>query len=434
MQSVTNPLMPPGFIHFEGRRGISADALLASMVGFVPDLGSLKQALTSLGLQDITIHLGSAEVHGVQGRVIHFYYENFLISPLAKCNEKLYQTKVTPKQHELIQCLIADQSISLKDLKRLFLDKRLKPAVSALAIKILEHLETPINKDHMLLAHEAMWIFCHVLGLVVIIDLLDPKFISSSHLQIGQPPQSSCQSALTDPIWIDHILINTPALFTEENVHTDVVALAFMKTVCGHFGPRGMSCILDVSIGHGFLSLSEALWCEASIPASMVECGPMNKAKVASMYEVKGYIKPTYDMPHLASIMAVHGAQFFTWHLVHGEKMQTFFESRFLCSEPDKQEAIEAFLVKAGAQKVSLLVIEQHELNRRLVSLPMGHGQKTFSVRFYEYLYYDKIVRAEAVDEDVEAYIQKTNYSPEVARGDLLMAWKKWRGRVASES
>lgn len=413
---------------------MSADALLASMLGFVPDLTPLKQAFFALGLHDISFRVGSAEIYGVQGSVIHFYYDSFLISPLVNDTEKLHKINVLPDQHELLQCLIADQKVSLKDLKRLFLHKRLKPAVSALAIKIIEHLETPAFPNHMLFAHEAVWLFCHVLGLVVIIDLLDPKFISSSHLQIGQSHNSGSKSTLVDPIWMDHILMNMPAFFVKDNVETDVVAIAFMKTVCGHFGPRGMSCILHVSIGHGCASLSEALWCEANLPASIVECGPTNKAKVASIYEVKGHIKPTFDMPHLASVMTLHGAQFFTWHLVHGEKMQTFFEARFVCSEQDKHEAMEAFLVKAGALKVSLSTIEQHELNRRLVSLPMGHGNKTFSVRFYEYVYYDKIVRAEPLEEDLDAYMQKTNYSPEVARGDLLMAWKKWRGRIASES
>jgi len=64
----------------------------------------------------------------------------------------------------------------------------------------------------------------------------------------------------------------------------------------------------------------------------------------------------------------------------------------------------------------------------------LGHGNKSISARFNEYIYYDKCVRVEPVKEDLEAYVQKTDYSIEVARADLLMAWKKWRGHIADES
>jgi hypothetical protein len=305
--------------------------------------------------------------------------------------------------------------------------------VSALVIKTLEHLQTPAFENRMLSAQEALWLFCHLLGLTILLDLLDPKFISASELQISGSTDTAPQTMLIDPLWIDHILVKVPARVVNDNAATDVLALAFLKTVCGHFGMRGLSCISRVSLGHGHASLTEALWCEANMPASIVELGLMNKAKISALFEVKGHIKPACDMHHLATIMTLHGAQSFTWHLVHGEKMQTFFEARFVCSQADKREAVEAFLIKAGATKVSLSPIEQDDLNRRLVCLPLGHGNKNISVRFYEYTYYDKIVRAEPLEEDVEAYVQKTNYSVEVARSALFMAWKKWRGRIASE-
>ena len=215
--------------------------------------------------------------------------------------------------------------------------------------------------------------------------------------------------------------------------------LLLLPRLLGQFGARGKSTILQVGLGFSSQAIHEdyhveALWCEAHLPKSQVDCGTQNDARLTFGHLVSGMVPATTDISELCKTLSLHGAMSISWQLVHGEKSHTYYSVTFTCNDCDKHHAVEAFLIKGGAFHTSSHVVEHHELNKRLVAVPIGSGNKKSSARFQEYIYYDKIVRVEPLQEDLDSYVENTDYSMDVARGDLLLAWKKWRGRIASEN
>lgn len=444
--------MLPGFLHFDIRSGLRADVLNAAMADLVRDVGPVQAVFDALGLTEISFKVGEAKIFGVTGRVVHFYVGNHLVTlePAALSTLSLHKPKwnqptivpaidekpYSPLNNALVQECMQGDSIALLRIRTLFLQAKLKPTISAIAIKILDHLTSNAIPEHTLKGPEALWLVCQLVMLLAQVDILDPKFISVSKLLIGRVPHTSPSPALSlhDPRWLNQVLMDMPVIEQEGAVWADVLALAFLKTLAGHYGVRSQGTIIQVGIGHGSAGTIEALWCEAVLPESIKEYGRGNKARILPLHEIRGLVKTSMDMAHLSSMLYVHGARSMTWHLTHGEKTAMHYSVRFLCSDDDKREVIEAFLIKGEASEVLVSLVEQHCLNRRLVSVPLGHGNKTFSARLHEYIYYDKTVRVEPLAEDLDAYVLKTGYSVDVARSDLLLAWKKWRGRVASET
>lgn len=284
-----------------------------------------------------------------------------------------------------------------------------RPALGTLVLEILEHAKTTsINNEQI----------AELVALCAQVTFVDPKFISSSKIHISS----------TAPTM--DTLVGLPVVEIDEELLMDDLAIAFLKTVVGTFGARGEHSLLKVGKSQDENGFLNALWCEASLPESMNECGPSNKARFRSSFEVCGLTPASMDMNQLSTSLSLHGATSLSWHLVYGEKGQSFYRLKFLVNSDDKQDAIEAFLIKGEALQVSAKAVEHHELNRRQVFIPMGTGNKTYSMRFWEYLYYDKIVRVSPLKEDLDQYIIKTDYSADVARSDALLAWKKWRGRA----
>lgn len=459
--------MLPGYLHFDVRRGLTADMLNASMSSLLRNHDCVTKAFSSLGLSEITFTTADDAARGVKGHVVRIYANNKLLaadqkyelklkpsaalppSPIWDRKGHLENSDAFPKQacgidrmanNEFLQACLNGDVIHLKQLRDVFLSKKVKASIQALALKILDNLASPIFVEQKLSGSDALWLLANLVTLCAQVDALDPKFITASKLCAGlnnaMGKRAATVLSIGDEVWLNQVLSTVPVIETENTVVMDVLAVAFLKTLAGHFGARGESTILQVGIGlgaHAGAGFVEALWCEASLPKSMNETGPGNHARVNSMHEISGKVSTTMDMVHLCATMSLHGAISISWHLVHGEKNLMNNHMRFFCSDEDKREVVEAFLIKGGAKDVAVRIVEHHELNRRLVSVPIGTGNKNTAIRFYEYIYYDKTVRVEPLKEDLDQYVQKTDYSVEVARGDLLTAWKKWRGRVAAE-
>jgi hypothetical protein len=230
-----------------------------------------------------------------------------------------------------------------------------------------------------------------------------------------------------------------PIAVSDAPLLMDVLAIAFVKSVALFIGPRGDGSIIKLSLGlkkHEGARASrflEASWCELGLPDTIKELGPSNKPQNRRLYEIRGVVSPTCDMSSLLSLLTLHRAKCLQYHLVSRENNQSAYSLSFVIDLDHKREAIEAFLVKGAALYVTEKVIEHHELNKRMVTIPLGHGNKAKSARLNEYLYLDKCIRVEPVEEDLEAYVKRTDYSLDVARSDLLMAWKKWRGKLVVE-
>lgn len=452
--------MVPGYLHFDVRRGLRADMLNAAMSSLFCNEDAIRNAFVALNLAEITFVVNEHVARGVRGKVVHFYVDDELIAldvassrkrrpaPGALWDHGIEQAKSVKGKSRLAgcnnpwleKCLLGEQ-ISLSDVELLFKQSALKPSVTGLALKVLDQLRNPHFIDQRLRASDALWLVCHLVMLCAQIETLDPKFITATILCVGRKgaPKRAAEPSLDDDVWLNHVLITVPVIEISDDVSVDVLAVAFLKALSSHFGARGQSVILKSGIGISSfhdpaMGLVEALWCEAHLPSSMTELGPSNDAQRNSVHEISGTVLAATDIAFLCSTLSLHGALSITWSLVQGEKGQSYYIVRFFCSDDDKREAVEAFLVKGGARDVATNVVERHELNRRIVSVPIGSATKSFAIRFCEYSYFDKTVRVEPLKEDLDSYVLQTDYSVEMARSDLLLAWKKWRGRVALES
>jgi hypothetical protein len=455
--------MLPGYLHFDVRRGLRADMLNASMLALLSDNSCVRTTLDALGLKEISLRVVEDKKHGFLGQHVHFYVGSTLVRPrlihdprrsgrsektLPRWDRSDPPEVVYPDSDDkkadifaeslLVRDCINGQEISFDRIRTLFLQGP-RPTVCAIALKIIDELMRFCEGN--LEGEDALWLVCHLAMLCAQVDALDPKFISASNICIGRKKIASSRNknlSVTDDIWINELLMMLPVIEVDEILPIDVLALAFIKILAGQIGVRGESTILKIGRGLDTWSyecggLVEALWCEADLPNSMNECGPSNNARINFWHEVSGLVKATMEMPHLCSMLSLHGAKSISWQLVHGTQDLMCYRVNFLCNSDDKHEAIEAFLIKGGSNSVCVRMVEHHELNRRLVAVPVGSGNKTSSIRFFEYTYYDKTVRVEPLKEDLDQYIEKTDYSVDVARSDLLLAWKKWRGKVAGD-
>lgn len=377
--------MLPGFLHFDLHHGLKIELINGALFELANDQQCILDALDSLGFQDIDIEV--------------------MVEP--NKGSRLNIRALPPKTD------------SLSDIKALFSSKKVDVAISSLALPILANIPQVFETS---LEHS--WLMRELAILCSQIAKLDPKFISASKVRTGTQKISKIPSEL---------LIGIPVMEVEAQIRDDFLALAFLKTVVGQWGARGEHTLLNVGLGYDQGETVEALWCEARLPESMNEIGPSNQARMHALFEVIGHSPCTMDMPGLATTLFLHGAKDFSWHLVQGENHLSSYQVRFFCSGEDKRDSIEAFLIKGEAHRVSVRLVELHELNRRQVAIPLGTGNKTSSMRFWEYIYYDKIVRVEPVREDLDQYIIKTDYSVDVARSDALLLWKKWRGRAAED-
>jgi hypothetical protein len=458
--------MLPGYLHFDVRRGLSADMLNASLIRFLPDGDFLKDIFISLGLNEINFVVTENVFSGLKGNIVHFYFKDELIS-LAQKNLllKISPHKNTPMwdkkksqrigldcqnlnkpptvyENDFLQSCLHGEAIHIKELKNIFLNKPIKSSIAALAIKILQELECLNFLEQKVNGKDALWLFCHLVMFSAQIDILDPKYISASKICIGEKkniPIRSKELSVHNDVWLDHMLSMMPIIEVKESIEIDVLAVACIKALANHVGARGECRVLEIGIGRNSHTTNdtdffiEALWCEAKLINSMKECGPSNSWQSTSVYEISALIPTHREISQLASMISLQGAVSISWHLVYEEKNITSYCMRFFCSDLEKRKLIEAFLIKGEARDVTVRIVERHELNRRLVCVPIGAGNKTSSIRFYEYIYYDKTVKVEPVKEDLDQYVEKTNYGIDVARGDLLLMWKKWRGRNTVE-
>ncbi len=420
--------MQPGYLHFDVRRGLTADLINASLLALARDHNHAHKALAQLDIAGLAMSIDEVFVSGIKGHAVEFFLDG----------ERIVQGKAG----SALSFADFDDNVTIAALSHWLAGKSLSSSVRALSLKVLEQLHSPAFVAINISRTDALWLVCNVVVLAAQIDALDPKFITATKICIGEPGADKVSRgslSLTDTLWLNQIVKSLPVIEVRDVIPVDVVSAAFIKALAGHVGPRGESRIINIGLGiaegNSFDTprIVEALWCEPSLPTSINDHGLGNYARLDSLHEVTGAISAMHDITKIAAAMSLHGAQSITWHLASYERNQSCYVMRFLVMDNDKRDAIEAFLIKGGAFDVSVSVVERHELNRRLVSVPIGTGNKAYSSRFYEYIYLDKTVRVEPLNEDLEKYVQRTDYSVDVARSDLLMAWKKWRGRAVSE-
>jgi hypothetical protein len=439
--------MLPGFLHLDLRRGLSAEMINAALLGFFPDTSIVSKAFSALGMPEISFELCEHNEATQRGFSLNFYAHKSLIK---SSKPELLKVRLLEKAqskwdgpHEPIT--FVEESLgglpsSFQEIENLFFKKNLSPSVLGLLKSIFQALATK-DSSPKLAGPDALWFLCQIYTLAVLIDALDPKFITATNIVLPQAKVRAAQEpnlSLNDESVIRQILSGQSTREIEEDISCDIVAAAFVKALLGHCGPRSESVVLDARFGFSPRAIKqsyvEALWCEAALPSSMAEIGPSQRPSLSHLHELSGLVALQHDASQVVSMLSLHGARSISFHLVHGERGQSYHFFHFVVGDERKREAIEAFLIKAGAKELCIKAVEFHCLNKRLISVPLGKGNKINSLRFHEYLYLDKILRAEPLQEDLDRYVQKNNYSYDVARADLYMAWKKWRNVAVEDS
>lgn len=437
--------MKPGYLHFDLRRGLTADMLIASMIF------SKKHTLdifNSLNLKDISISIDQDAALDMKGLSVRFYINNQPIDGRSFKADKNFtpknyiwhdkDTKITKTnlncKNTFLHHLAMNEQTSLPEIKNFILSHDLKPEITNLAVKIIDELSCPLFVEQKLGGRDALWLICHVLMLCGQLDFLDPKYVSANRISLGQSKTNS--SKLNSLDIIHHILLGTPFNEIKDNVPADIVAAAFLKVVVGHFGLRGLSTILNIGVGISSAlgheqSLIIAHWCEAEFPNSINDLGKLSGAKIKNSYEMSALVPTRQSMDHLALLLAKSGAEHIYWHHVNTMDGQSFYEVRFMAHGDDKKRTIETLLLRADASGVRIVNAEEHELSHRIAAASLGSGNKKSSLRFKEYIYYSDIIRAEPLKQDLDEYMDTTGYSMDVARADLLMAYKKWRQKIS---
>ncbi|HXW60622.1 MAG TPA: hypothetical protein VEK06_03695, partial [Myxococcota bacterium] len=289
--------MLPGYLHIDASRGLTAPLLNAAMADLLGDDQCIKQALLALDLNEIEIEVVQL-LNNVRGKALNFYWQ-----------DKPFSDVKSP----IIRACLGGDGVSLTALSELYLDKRLDPRVSGVALKILEHLHSPLFVEQKLSGPDALWLFCHTLALSAQLRKLDPKFISSTPLYRGVAAGVFSQSgflSLDDRLWSNEIVRGLPIIEVSAEIAFDVLALAFIKAVASTFGPRGASIIIHIGIGLSKSggSLLEASWCEASLPDTVFEVGLNNKPKCSALIEVTGLVAFGCDMPAIVSMLSLNRA------------------------------------------------------------------------------------------------------------------------------
>lgn len=419
--------MLPGFLHFDLTRGLTAPMVNAALAHLIGSDEAIIRALSLLNLGEVCCKLNHYNNH-VQGRIMSF----FIGEKALDSYDESFQNIKNPFIKECLE----NEYIELDALFKPFHHKALDVRISALALTIMENLRGTGSAEQRVPRNQSLWIFCHTLAFSAQLRELDPKFITSTPIFKGAMNEGE-KSFVHDSYRIEDVLLGLPLCEIGDARLLDALAIAFIKSVTSSFGARGAMTMLKHGVGFkddAKDAMVQASWCEANLPDTIAEVGLRNAPKHNFMSEVSGLVLASSDVVELVSMLSLARAMSISYHLVQGERNNNFYSVRFLIRHEDKREALEAFLVKACAMQVVEKSVECHELKKRVATVSLGHGNKATIVRFFEYLYYDKCVRVEPFKEDLEAYSKKTDHSIEVARADMLMAWKKWRGCMVEDS
>ncbi len=403
-------------IHFDVTQGCQAELLNGALVDLGLPLEPVFQAFQQLGIAHILPTQSKVMRRGQAfGSFLHFMHES---CPLG-------------------------QSGTLNDLVVHMRRAELHPISSALIQKTLELLGEGLQKscghggmEIPLRGELLVYIFCHVVTFCVLIQAADPLEVSATRLPLSWPslllPHGG--NDVDERGWTLALAEGLPTYEQEWPApFTDPVALALLKNVASHFGPRGDSCLLQSGIGVAkngceFPMLARALWCEPAVIATRAILGPSAGAKVLPLIQIRCLLGQRVDMQDLIRRLTNMGARTIltTQVMEQGAYSQTHLS--LVASHGDVAKIIEALLVTGEAFEVLTSFVEQHGLLHRTVSVPFGRGQKMQQCGVVEWLLGEKILRAEPVLADLSAIVATTGYAQEVVRGDVLAAWKKWRG------
>jgi uncharacterized protein (DUF111 family) len=194
----------------------------------------------------------------------------------------------------------------------------------------------------------------------------------------------------------------------------DAAGLALLKTCVSSFGPRSESVLLKLGTAHK--PPLRALWCQRELSAN---------TKNSRLVELSAIISNHHLISELMHRLHQLGAKK-TWTTAiseQGTEARTLVTT--ITTEHDQPRATEMLMIMGEASEVFARIIEQERLSKRMISVVLGKSQKQQVCRVTEYLWGEKILRADPLLEDLQALSKTTGHPQDVMRADVLSAWKK---------
>lgn len=382
-------------LHFDLNQGCTARALCAALL----DLGaSLKAVETALPGVQICYADKSLDFLDASGRSLQ------RSMPMA-ANLKQPRLKAKLKWHTSSSLRGVEGDVAIQDYTEVSTDipeLTLDPIPAALFQKSKRLLTdagyTPTQQDIYELTA-----FC------VLLSNLDPKAVTATRVPLSMAPENPHRDVLLK-------LSESIPVYEKEwpAPSCDPAGLALMKACVSHFGARGDSRL--IKLGLGFDPEVRALLCDTGAMTT--------QPRVFHLVQISAYITEINSISELTHRLNQIGAKKLWTSQVLDQSTHPKTLITVIASETDQNKIIETLLILAQAPDISSHVIEQHALQKRTVSVTLGRPQKLQVCRVVEYLWGDRILRADPLQEDLNALTQANNQLQETVRADVLTAWK----------
>lgn len=254
----------------------------------------------------------------------------------------------------------------------------------------------------------------------LLISQLDPKAVTATRIPIAYHPQV--------PRTVSYIKLTQDLPIFEceyPGANTDIASLALLKVCVSRFGPRGESTLRKIGLATN--PEVRALWCENLNISS--RASESETPHAYPLIELQCQLGDSGTLEELVHRLNQIGAKRIWTYPVQDRAKNPKTSLTLICSETDKPDLIETLLILGQAEQVQTRQIEQHALQKKTVSVTLGKQQKLKVCRVVEFLWGDKILRAEPLLEDLTSISQSTGQLQEIVRADVLAAWKKKCGQ-----
>lgn len=439
-----------GYLYFDLNRGCTASMLISALASLGVTADELNDGLKKASLGEIKAVIEEVVRDGLKCQAVYFYLDKTLLtfpkkSPsFARPNVPFKPKWDAPLANEMSvmspsslhnvssssfinRCLGPDQ-VSLKEIEEFVRTAQCAPDVLGLSLQILSHLKSDLFVEQKMAGDEALWFTVHLLALSVGLRMLDPSFILATKIVTTR---DLFRKDVKESMWLYETLKCLPVVESNESISIDVLAVAFIKTVAAQFGERGESTIVKIGLGaetslNNHAHQITALLCEAVLPKTMIEPSQSDTCSSHRVFLVSALVPVTASVSILAENLEKLLAKEFHQHLVH-KNNESLFSVHFIINEENKEAALKSLFSVGQVHNVTVKPATLYSLKERLVAVPIGYGNKQLSMRFMEYVLGQEVVKVDPVEEDLLSYIHQTDFSMDVARKDLLEAWKKWR-------
>lgn len=281
---------------------------------------------------------------------------------------------------------------------------------------------------------QATRVMREVVGFAELLAKLNPLELSATRVPLSWSPANLNEEGLGGLDLVLTLSENVPTYEQEWPApYADAVGLALLKCAASRFGPRGESRLLRSGLGaqetqSGLRLVARALWCEPAMIATRAVEAESSTPTVIPLVQISGVLGVGVDGQELIRRLSTLGSRSVLTTQVFELGLYPRTHIRLIAPFFDVEKIVEALLVTGECAELVTSFVEQHALVRRTVAVPFGRGQKQEQCRVIEWLWGDRVLRAEPLGADLGALVQITGYAQEVVRGDVLMAWKKWRG------